>query len=86
MQAEGFSASIARSLESTDVDAMWTARPPSPTFDVLMTNEALETHVVDSVRVVAIQRPPGGRVLRSGASYYPARPIHAPREMRVFDR
>jgi len=80
MQAEGFSASIARSLESTDVDAMWTARPSSRTLDVLMTNEALETHVVDSVRVVAVPRPHGGRVLRAGASYYPAPVIHAPQK------
>jgi hypothetical protein len=79
MQAEGFSASVARAFESTDVDAMWTAAPRSRTFDVLMTNEALETHVVDSVRVVTVPRPPGGRVLRAGKSYYPARALRSPK-------
>jgi hypothetical protein len=78
LQAEGFSASVARSLESTDVDAMWTARPASRRLDVLMTNEALETHFVDSVRVGAARRPPGGRVLRHGDSFYPATTIRSP--------
>jgi len=72
LQAEGFSASVARALESTDVDAMWTARPREARFEVRMTNDALETHVVDSVRVLAAPRPAGGRVLRAGDVYYPA--------------
>jgi hypothetical protein len=78
LQAEGFSASVARAFESTDVDAMWTAKPSSRVFEVLMTNEALETHVVDSVRLVAAPRPAGGRVFRAGSSYYPARDLRAP--------
>lgn len=72
LQAEGFSSSIARALEATDVDAMWTARPTGSTFDVRMTNDAFETHVVDSVRVLAAPRPAGGRVLRAGDAYYAA--------------
>ncbi len=72
LQAEGFSSSIARSLEATDVDAMWTAAPKGRDLKVVMTNDALETHVVDSVRVLAARRPPGGRVLRAGDVYYPA--------------
>ncbi len=78
LQAEGFSSSIAHALEATDVDAMWTARPTGPTFDVRMTNDAFETHVVDSVRVLAAPRPAGGRVLRSGESYLPATAITGP--------
>ncbi len=78
LQAEGFSSSIARSLEATDVDAMWTARPKSRDFDVVMTNDALETHVVDSVRVLAATRPAGGRVLRAGGKYYGVANMRAP--------
>lgn len=78
IQAEGFSSSVARSLETTDVDALWMAHPAGSTFDVLMTNEALETHMVDSVRLMAFERPPGGRVLRAGDDFYAARAIHAP--------
>ncbi len=78
LQAEGFSASVARSLEATDVDAMWTAKPKSRDFDVTMTNDALETHVVDSVRILAATRPPGGRVLRAGSRYFAATDFRAP--------
>jgi hypothetical protein len=78
LQAEGFSASVARVLEATDVDAMWTARPRSTSFDVLMTNDALESHAVDSVRLLAAPRPPGGRVLRLGDAFYGATSFGAP--------
>ena len=63
LQAEGFSASIAPSLEVTDVDALWRARPRGRTLEVTMRNEALETHVVRAVRVLAARRPAGGRVV-----------------------
>ncbi|HSQ63382.1 MAG TPA: hypothetical protein VLM85_09220 [Polyangiaceae bacterium] len=72
LQAEGFSGSVARSLEATDVDAMWTAVPDGRRLDVVMTNDALETHAVASVRVLVAPRPAGGRVLRAGSTYYPA--------------
>jgi hypothetical protein len=74
LQAEGFSASIARVFEATDVDHLWSARPMGRTFDVLMTNEALETHAVDRVRL--------GRAV--GASFAPATRIsrRSPRARR----
>ncbi len=87
LQAEGFSASIARTLEDTDVDAMWTAHasrvasgPDAGTWSLslFMTNDALETHFVDSVRVLAAPRPVGARVYRAGQRYLPARTLHAP--------
>lgn len=80
MQAEGFSSSIARSLEATDVDAMWTAKLSSRTLDVLMTNDALETHAVRSVRVLYAPRPAGTRVLRAGDRYVVATRFAAPLE------
>jgi hypothetical protein len=72
LQAEGFSASVARTLEATDVDAMWTAHPHGQALDVLMTNDALETHLVKRVRVLAVPRPAGMRVYRAGGEYFPA--------------
>jgi hypothetical protein len=60
--AEGFSDSVAPSLEATDVDALWRWRPTSRSVELRMTNEALETHVVRHVRLLAAKRPPGGRV------------------------
>jgi hypothetical protein len=78
LQAEGFSASVARALEGTDVDAMWSAKPHGSSFQVRMTNDALETHVIDSVRLLVAPRPPGGRVLRAGDVYYPATSLSRP--------
>jgi hypothetical protein len=57
LQAEGFSASVAPSLEATDVDALYEARPSGPAVDVRMTNEALETHVVRHVDLLVAERP-----------------------------
>lgn len=61
LAAEGFSDSVAPSLEATDVDALYRARPSGRALEVRMTNEALETHVVDAVDVLAVPRPAGGR-------------------------
>ncbi|HEX6739773.1 MAG TPA: hypothetical protein VF310_15950 [Vicinamibacteria bacterium] len=71
LMAEGFSTSIAPSLEATDVDALPGARPRGRRFEVHMTNEALETHVVRQVHLLAARRPPGGRVVadRTGALF-----------------
>ena len=62
LEAEGFSASVAPALEATDIDALYRARPTSRSFEVRMTNEALETHVVRWARVLAAPRADGGRV------------------------
>jgi hypothetical protein len=83
LEAEGFSASIARPLEDTDVDAMWTAQPRGKTFDVVMANEALETHLVDSVRLLAAPRPPGMRVYRAGDAYFAAPEATRPSSCRA---
>jgi hypothetical protein len=61
--AEGFSGSIARSLEATDIDALFYASTDPGTFELEMRNEALETHAVRSVRLLAVPRPETGRVL-----------------------
>ena len=62
LQAEGFSASVAPSLEASDVDALYRARPANSRFEIQMKNEALETHVVRHVDLLAAKRQPGGRV------------------------
>lgn len=69
LQAEGFSASISPSLEATDIDALYRAQPEGRVLTVRMTNEALETHVVRSVRVLAVPRGHGGKtfVTQTGA-------------------
>lgn len=62
LAAEGFSASIAPSLEATDLDALYRARPAGRRFTLEMKNEALETHVVRSVDLLVAPKPDGGRV------------------------
>ena len=97
LQAEGFSASVLPSLEATDLDALYRARPSSRDLAVRMTNEALETHVVRSVRVLCAARVPGTRVFatanrefwRSGLILPPSR-CSAPegdctRQLRALD-
>jgi len=64
LMAEGFSASVLPQLEATDVDALWRAGPHGRRVEVLMRNEALETHVVRSLRLLAIPRG-DGRVIQT---------------------
>jgi hypothetical protein len=63
LQAEGFSSSIAPSLEATDVDALYHARAQRGEVMVEMRNEALETHVVRYADLLAVPHEKGNRVL-----------------------
>ncbi len=79
LQAEGFSASVTRALEARDIDALHRARPISRDFVVQMKNEALETHVVRYVDVLAALRPQGGRVFAtSDGAFWQAQKIVEP--------
>ena len=62
LQAEGFSTSVAPVLEASDIDALYHARPTESGFEIQMKNEALETHVVRHVDLLAVKRQSGGRV------------------------
>jgi hypothetical protein len=59
--AEGFSASIAPSLEDTDIDALYPLRGAGP-LEIVMRNEAQETHVVRYVNVLAAPHAAAARV------------------------
>jgi hypothetical protein len=72
LQAEGFSDSIAPSLERNDVDALWRSTGRGGELSLLMTNEAYETHVVKQADVLAVPRPPGGRVLADASGLWAA--------------
>ncbi len=63
LMAEGFSASVTPSLEARDVNALWTARASTSHFELRVTNEALETHVIRRADLLVAERPPGGRVI-----------------------
>ncbi len=64
LAAEGFSASIAPSLEARDVDHLFRARRAAGgELVVRLTNEAYETHVIRYAHLIAARPPEGGRVL-----------------------
>jgi hypothetical protein len=81
LHAEGFSASVAPALEAVDIDALYRGRATGRDFQLHLRNEALETHVIRYVDLLAVPRPPGGRVFltpegqfRSGTKLRP--PLH----------
>jgi hypothetical protein len=63
IQAEGFSTSIASSLEADDLDDLPDARPAAGWVTLAMRNEALETHAVRRLSVLAVDGPAGSSVL-----------------------
>ena len=62
LQAEGFSASIAPSLEATDIDALHIRVPNEQKVHLQVKNEALETHVIRSLDLLAVPRRPTSRI------------------------
>lgn len=70
LQAEGFSASVSPALEAADIDALYRARPSGQTFKITMKNEALETHAVRWVNVLAAAHAPGERVFATDAGEF----------------
>jgi hypothetical protein len=84
LQAEGFSGSVAPALEARDVDALYRARPSGRDLRVVMKNEALETHVVRHVHLLAAPRPAGGRVFATeSGEFWQATEIRAPLACRA---
>lgn len=53
LMSEGFSSSISPSFEKTDIDMLYWADEPQNNFSLKLTNEALETHVIRYVDVLA---------------------------------
>jgi hypothetical protein len=84
--AEGFSESFARVLEARDVDALPLVEGTSRHFTLTMRNEALETHAVRQVSLLAVPRPVGGRILAgSDGRFYPAAGLAVPERCRAAE-
>ncbi len=62
--AEGFSEAILPSMEYRDIDALYNFHPEGPEFSIRMKNEALETHVVRNVSILAVERDPSLKVFQ----------------------
>ena len=79
LMAEGFSSSILPSREADDIDALPFAKPIENTLTVRMKNEALETHVVRDVSVLAVAHKDGERVFKTDdGTFFAAREIASP--------
>ena len=70
LQAEGFSASVAPSLEARDVDALFRARPRGREVRIRMVNEAYETHIVRYANLLIVPRVANRRVLADDAGEF----------------
>jgi len=63
--AEGFSNAISPSMEYYDIDALNNQSISGDTFSITMKNEALETHCVNNVKLLAFPRKGGKRIYQS---------------------
>lgn len=66
--AEGFTNAISPSMEYSDIDALNNKTLSENTFSVTMKNEALETHCVNEVKLLAYPRNENERVYQSPAN------------------
>lgn len=57
--AEGFSNAIAPSMAYSDIDAINTIALAGESFDLFMKNEALETHCIESLELLAVENTSG---------------------------
>ncbi len=86
LQAEGFSHSIAKALESTDIDPLplsYSAKEGD--FRLWVTNEAPETHAIRSVVLLAVPRAEDERVFRSGEHFFGAKLLRTPSACSLGD-
>lgn len=70
LQAEGFSASVTPSLEAKDIDALYRSKHSGPDFEIRVTNEALETHVIRYVNLLALPCPENGRIFATSSGKF----------------
>ncbi|MBK7215265.1 MAG: hypothetical protein IPH88_18685 [Bacteroidales bacterium] len=63
--AEGFSNAISPSMEYADIDALNNKPISNGLFSITMKNEALETHCVNDVKLLAYPRKAGERVFQT---------------------
>jgi len=61
LMAEGFSTSVSPALERNDIDMLYHT-VPSRNFELIVTNEALETHSIRYANLLLLERNPGERI------------------------
>lgn len=79
LMAEGFSSSILRKYETDDIDMLYLAHPTGNTFDIKLTNEALETHIIRYANIMILPRGDGERVFATEkGEFFQTSDIHTP--------
>ena len=70
MMAEGFSSSIAPSFEKSDIDMLYGVDETQNNFTLKLTNEALETHVIRYVDLLAFPKTSGELVFATAQGQF----------------
>ncbi|MBK8552480.1 MAG: hypothetical protein IPL53_15970 [Ignavibacteria bacterium] len=84
--AEGFSSAIAPSMEYYDIDALNNLPVTGNVFSLTMKNEALETHCVKDVKLLAYPRKKGERIYHSPKNeFYLCENIYSVSNAQVSD-
>ncbi len=79
LRAEGFSDAVAQALEQRDVDHLGVVDPPAGRFELVMANEAFETHFLRRVELLSVARPdPAVEAFHSRAGFVGVRDRAAP--------
>lgn len=65
LEAELFSSSVSKYLEKRDLDLLGQYVPSGGPYQLRLTNEALETHYVNALSLIAVNHPTGTTVLPS---------------------
>ncbi len=79
MISEGFSSSISSSFEKSDVDMLYGIDQPTDGFSLKLTNEALETHVIRYVDLLAFPQELGEQVFATEEGvFYRTSALQAP--------
>lgn len=63
--AEGFTNAISPSMEYADIDALNNPKIVNPSFSLTMKNEALETHCINEIKLLAFPRRSGQQIYHS---------------------
>jgi hypothetical protein len=79
LRAEGFSSAVAAALEESDLDHLGVVDPGPGRFELVMANEAYETHFLRRVELVSVARPdPSAEVFHAREGFVSVRDRVAP--------
>lgn len=85
--AEGFSSSVAPSLEAVDVDALYNVKPTTNRIELQLKNEALETHVIRYAHLLAVPQTATGRVgYATDGTFWQLEDLTAPESVQITGR